>query len=639
MDRAQSEDSLILADSSWPEDRELTRQPSSSAAASASQFFQPPPPRRGVSPSKRDTSPLKGRKERDQFVNNNDKSSAGKHNNNNNNNAVDNPRDRFRGAKNLFLSLERKKDNNKQRSSPIRKKSPLNKKETVGGGLRKGRDVSQKRSTANLEVKQLEGQARWSRYEQEAGGGNKPADSRWPKSDRDTGYASRFSREKSRSRDFDDSPTPPSTTAAVTPTGGGGGKANMFTKSGKKSSHETKDKYSNHHRRMSRFLSRETLESDGYDKIDEFDEPEPLRNKVKRNHSRTSLKLDMRKEELGGPELPPGGPRRGMLRREVTELDLKGYRHHHHASAGAPPGGHHHPAAADPFARKYVPRQGPPAWAKERAMSPVRALSPVRGGIRYLEEGERYHHPATKVIPPEYRRDGGGGGLPHHHHHNHHPHHQDPPHLQHHPHNPQPRYPSLDYRNDKRKTVFESDMRALHQHDSSAGGGGPDYRRRSYHELSDIDKLEASAAARNFQHSGRKMITAGGGDPFGNPGPRGYKPLPDPPTPRAYKPLPDPPRASYKPLPDHPPPPAQQQRYPGLERENSRINLGPLPYKGPGGGFQSRGGPPPLPFDHPASRPAMYRHSYAENTNPSSFARVSPSPLGGRFGLASLKPY
>ncbi len=29
-----------------------------------------------------------------------------------------------------------------------------------------------------------------------------------------------------------------------------------------------------------RFLSRETLESDGYDKIDEFDEPDPHRNKV-----------------------------------------------------------------------------------------------------------------------------------------------------------------------------------------------------------------------------------------------------------------------------------------------------------------------------------------------------------------------
>ena len=30
-----------------------------------------------------------------------------------------------------------------------------------------------------------------------------------------------------------------------------------------------------------RFLSRETLESDGYDKIDEFDEPDPHRNKVR----------------------------------------------------------------------------------------------------------------------------------------------------------------------------------------------------------------------------------------------------------------------------------------------------------------------------------------------------------------------
>ena len=527
--RVQSEDSLILADSSWPEDRNLNPKPLSS------RFFPPKrgssPTKRGSSPTKRGSSPTKGRIET------------------NNNNAVDNPKDRFKGAKQLFLSLERKKE----KRSPVRRDSPPGKE-----AVRKGRDVSEVRSSSNLEVKQLEGQARWSRYEKEAGSGQ---DSRWPKSDRDTGYVSRYSRDKSRSRDFDDSP--PATT-----------KQTIFTKSGKKSSLETKDKYTNN-RRLSRFLSRETLESDGYDKIDEFDEPDPQRNKVKRNHSRTSLKLDMRKEEVG-PEVPPG-PRRGMLRREVTELDFKGYRQANNQ---------------DGFSRKYIPRQGP-VWPgpKERAMSPVRALSPVRGS-RFVEEGERFHHPATKVIPAEYRRDGA-----HNHHHDHHQ-----------------RYPSLDFRNDKRKTVFESDLRKLHYEP------GQDYRRRSYHELSgDIDKLDA----RNFQHSGRKVA----GEPLGLPiiNPRSYKPLPE--TPRAYKPLPEPPR-NYKPLPEH-------QRYPGLERENSRLNLGPAPYKS--AGYPARNGP--LPFDHPGNRPAMYRHSYAETSTPSSFARVSPSPLGGRFGLASLKPY
>ena len=78
----------------------------------------------------------------------------------------------------------------------------------------------------------------------EAGGGGGGHDSRWPKSDKDTGYVSRYSRDKSRSRDFDESP----------PSGGGGGhhggRGNIFTKSGKKSNSETKDKYTS--KRLSR---------------------------------------------------------------------------------------------------------------------------------------------------------------------------------------------------------------------------------------------------------------------------------------------------------------------------------------------------------------------------------------------------
>ena len=503
--------SLVLANSTWLEDQ-LEPKPLSS------RFFPP----------KRSGSPEKGRVRGD--------------------GSPDGPKDRFKGAKQLFLSLERRKE--KRGSSPQQLQQracspgrPAREEERKGR-----RETSEVRNNAaNLEVRQLEGQARWSRYEKDILRGPE-LDSRWPKSDRDTGYVSRYSRDKSRSRDFDESPP-------------AGGRPAMFTKSGKKSSNESKEKYTS--RRLSRFLSRETLESDGYDKIEEFDEPDPQRNKVKRNPSRTSLKLDFRKEAEKAPEVPPG-PRRGMLRREVTELDFKGYMQSYKNGGG------------DGFSKKYIPRQGPIWGGKERAMSPNRALSPVRRGGGFIDD-ERF--PATKVIPAEFRRErsslGQGGDQ---------------------------RYPSLDLRNDKRKSLFESDLRKQYE-------PGQDYRRRSYHELSDIDKLEPS---RNFQHSGRKVPTAVG-EPLGLPSRTGRN------LPPNYRQLPD------------------QQRYPGLDRENSRINLGPLPFKP---GFVNRGGGPPLPFDHPANRPAMYRHSYAEPNPPQSFARVSPSPHGaGRFGLASLKPY
>ena len=453
------------------------------------------------------------------------------------------PRDRFKGAKQLFLSLERKKD----KVSVDRSVSPQrNLQVSKISATRKGRE--KEKVSTSLERKQLAGQDRWSRYEKEATPATE-AESRWPKSDRDTGYVSRYSRDKSRSRDFDESP--PSTS-----------RPNIFTKSGKKTSPDNKDKYTN--RRLPRFLSRETLESDGYDKIEEFEEPDIQRHKVKRNPSRTSLKHEYRTEENIAPE----GPRRGMLRREMTELDLKGYQQH----AGL----------QDGFSRKYIPRQGPIWTGKERALSPLRALSPVRARDGVL---------ATKVITSEYRRDGRGI-------------HRSPD-----------RYPSLDLRKDKRKTVFESEMRRVEP--------GQDFRRRSYHELSDIDKLDPGP--RNFQHSGRKIPP----EPVGLPT-------------RSSRTT-----TTYKQVGEH-------HRYPGLDRENSR--LGPMSLKH-SGGLQRQfehmpnrqfsydhpanmpfNHPANRPFDHPGNRPAMYRHSYAETSSPPSFARVSPSPLG-RFGIASLKPY
>ena len=515
--------SLVLNNSTWLEDQ-LEPKPLSS------RFF---PPKRTSSPEKAGQARRGG----------GDRSPEG------------GQKDRFKGAKQLFLSLERRKD--RRASSPPTQRSPTRPPPREEKGRRDSSEV--RKTAANLEVKQLEGQARWSRYEKDILRGPPEQDSRWPKSDRDTGYVSRYSRDKSRSRDFDESP----------PAGGGGGRGGMFTKSGKKSNNESKEKYTS--RRLSRFLSRETLESDGYDKIEEFDEPDPQRNKVKRNPSRTSLKLDMRKLEAEkAPEVPPG-PRRGMLRREVTELDFKGYMQTYKNN-----GGHHvgpHPHGGDGFSKKYIPRQGPIWPHKERALSPTRALSPVRRGGGGFVEDERF--PSTKIIPAEFRRErsslGQGGDQ---------------------------RYPSLDLRNDKRKSLFESDLRKQYE-------PGQDYRRRSYHELSDIDKLEPS---RNFQHSGRKMPV---GEPIGLPSRNGRN------LPHNYRQLPE------------------QQRFPGLDRENSRMNLGPLPFKP---GHVSRG--PPLPFDHPANRPAMFRHSYAEPNPPQSFARVSPGPHGaGRFGLASLKPY
>merc|ERR1712038_978606 len=99
----------------------------------------------------------------------------------------------------------------------------------------------------------------------------------------------------------------------------------MFVKSGKKSSPDSKLQS----KRISRVLSRETLESDGYDHIEEFEEVDKQRAKVKRQPSRTSLKLnflrsgsrDRREEEDDShhahPQEPGPGPRRGFMRREM----------------------------------------------------------------------------------------------------------------------------------------------------------------------------------------------------------------------------------------------------------------------------------------------------------------------------------
>jgi hypothetical protein len=144
----------------------------------------------------------------------------------------------------------------------------------------------------------------------------------------------------------------------------------------------------------------------------------------------------------------------------------------------------------------------------------------------------------------------------------------------------------------------------------SGGGGNADYRRRSYHELSDIDRIEqqhSSGNSRNFQHSGRKAM-APAEQVMAHAGNR-----------IAYKHIPDP------------------HRYPGLDRDNAaRMNpmAAPLPFKAGGGSaayHHFRSGP------HSFDRPAMYRHSYADPSPPgANFPRVVAA---GRFGLASLKPY
>jgi len=523
------------------------------------------------------------------------------------------PKDRFTGAKQLFMSLERKKEKERKPSiSPQRNqhasKSPqrnaqkvlpeilLNKNMPEIDDVNKG--VSgEVRHTSALEERQMEGQARWSRYEQEQ---FRPEESPWPKSDRDTGYVSRYSRDKSRSHDFDESP--PSS------------RPNMFVKSGKKTSTDNKDKFQS--KRLSRFLSRETLESDGYDQIEEFDEIEKQRTKVKRQPSKTSLKLDYRRaaskdsgrgEDDSTPPEPPPGPRRGFLRREVTELDLKGYMQ----SKGQTNG----------FSRKYTPsRNAPllnekqPLWALP-GMPRERALSPVRP--RFVRE-ERY--PATKVLSPEFKKDSkkdskkdlkkdsklGIRGMR-----------ESGLVVQ-----ADNRYPSLDLRSDKRKSLFEGNGEVMRRNNYPEPN--TDYRRRSYHELSDIDKLE-HAAPRNFQHSGRKVSN----DPIGLLPSRTHRGEQT----KGYKQLPD------------------QQRFPGLDRETARQHTSLMhgaPHPGPAfkntayhpsnGGSRNPRGPPSI--EHPGSRPAMFRHSYAEPTaNPTSFARVSPAPHGGRFGPTSLKPY
>ena len=456
-------------------------------------------------------------------------------------------KDRFKGAKQLFMSLERKRKEEKK-VSPQRQKLSSNNQKNAQNNI----DKILNRELSELDLRKdddhVDGPARWSRYEQE-----QSAESRWPKSDRDTGYVSRYSRDKSRSRDFDDSP--PSA------------RPNIFVKSGKKSSGDSKLQS----KRLSRFLSRETLESDGYDHIEEFEpEPEKQRAKVKRQSSRTSLNMRQRSSSrdpvrddsdiLGGPP----EPRRGFLRREMTELDMKGYMQ---SKAGDNSG----------FTKKF---SGPvwPGMSRERALSPGRPRYPDQDDV------SRYHHPPTKVLMPEFRG--------------------------HHPDNN--RYPSLDLRTEKRKSMYEGGGDVLSRRQEQARRHYPehnnDYRRRSYHELSEVDKIDHAAAARNFQHSGRKMCP----DPIGLParGARG--------------------QAGYRIIPD-------QQRYPGLDRENSRH--GPTAFKNTLYHPNSSGPPArgPRSFDHPASRPAMFRHSYAE---PSPMHhQYPPGHPHGRFGLASLKPY
>ena len=167
-------------------------------------------------------------------------------------------KDRFKGAKQLFLSLERKKEKERKTSaSPLRSRgSPQ-------------RNAQHLEKLLSKDLSDSEGRRRPEE-------GQDSPDCRWPKSDRDTGYVSRYSRDKSRSRDFEESP--PS------------GRPNMFVKSGKKSSQDPRALQS---KRLTRFLSRETLgESEAYhDPLEESLEVERQRSKVRRQPSRTSLKV------------------------------------------------------------------------------------------------------------------------------------------------------------------------------------------------------------------------------------------------------------------------------------------------------------------------------------------------------------
>merc|ERR1712106_12128 len=126
------------------------------------------------------------------------------------------------------------------------------------------------------------------------------------------------------------------------------------------------------------------------------------RVKVKRNPSRTSLKLDFKrttsKDSGKGDEAevspdPPSVPRRNFMRREVTELDLKGYKNSKNTMEG--------------FSKKYLGGRPAPTgpsqavWALP-GLSRERALSLVRN--RFAGE-ERYPAPATKVLSPEQRKE------------------------------------------------------------------------------------------------------------------------------------------------------------------------------------------------------------------------------------------
>lgn len=137
------------------------------------------------------------------------------------------------------------------------------------------------------------------------------------------------------------------------------------------------------------------------------------------------------------------------------------------------------------------------------------------------------------------------------------------------------RYPSLDMRSDKRKSMYELQE--------------PDLRRRSYHELNNPEMLN-QMSAHNFQHSGKKSK--------------------DSKLPRNLHPRPHP----------------------------HLIAMGPPPPPHGWGGHDPRGypgfhPPPPPPGMHHPGPPMGHPH------HPHQMHHHGRQPPMGRFGLAPIRPY
>lgn len=283
----------------------------------------------------------------------------------------------------------------------------------------------------------------------------------WPKTDRDTGYNSR---DKSRTRDFDSSPQESMKANKKL--------ENYLSQHQEKYDHEE----SSHRAKVTRQASKcsglmapqfeRSMEAVGeFEKVWSWaDDPNnvPLTRELSpefrrdksppRSRNRVLSPVEQRKSRARSPEFHKAA--RGMSSpAELRKVYNRDHHHHHHLSSEGQARG----MAVPPHFQGH-------GFAGRRAMSPEVARRNSRSGLNSEPFRPVLRREKTSVFDN--------------------------------------RYPSLDARSDKRKTLYEL------QEDVSRC----DLRRRSYHELNNPELLLAQqpmpvsrGGGHNFQHSGKKM--------------------------------------------------------------------------------------------------------------------------------------